>query len=119
MMTRSLRAFLFYALLHLLSRPERQHFLEACFRQLSPAGYMIFTVISTDSELYGRGTLISGNRYKLPDGLKVFFYDEVSVRKEFGRIGLIDYRPFNEPVKHHKDAQPIRLWLVICRKGKA
>ena len=35
-----------HALLHLLNEQEREKFIEDCYNQLKPGGYMIFTTVS-------------------------------------------------------------------------
>lgn len=105
-----------YALLHLFNRNERKMVLSNCFEQLRPGGYMVFSVISTRASMIKTGQQLSKNRYKMPNGLKVYFYDEPSVLKEFGKFGLIEYHEMDEPVKHLKGAEPLKFILVICRK---
>ena len=105
-----------YALLHLLNARERRCFLEACYRQLKPGGYMIFTVISKKVPMYGQGKRLSKDRYERMQGVSVFFYDFGSVQKEFSRFGLVDFSEIDEPVKHMKDESPMRFIIVKCMK---
>jgi hypothetical protein len=46
----------------------------------------------------------------------VFFYDPISIEKEFGKIGLIEYAEIEEPVKHMPKEEPMKFWRVVCRK---
>jgi cyclopropane fatty-acyl-phospholipid synthase-like methyltransferase len=105
-----------YALIHLLNKRERRTFLKSCFYQLENEGIMIFTVASNGNSLYGKGRKISRNRYEIAKGLKVYFYDEDSVLKEFEEFGMIECTDLEEPVKFMDGEEPVKLTLVICKK---
>ncbi len=105
-----------YALIHVLNRPERRYFLKACFKQLKDDGLMIFTVTSKQMDSFGRGRQISRDRFEIDKGLKVFFYDRDSIVAEFSPFGLVEFREIDEPVKFMEGVDPLRLYLVICRK---
>lgn len=105
-----------YAMIYLLNKYERRKFLKACFKQLKPGSLMVFVVTSIESSMYGLGTKLSKNRYKLPNGLDVFFYDNESIKKEFSEFGLIKSFPIEEPIKFKKGHAPIKLYYVICKK---
>lgn len=79
-----------YALIHLLDENERAKFIKSCYDQLSDNGYMVFTAISRNSQTYGQGIFLSKDRYEQFGGVKIYFYDEISIQKEFGIFGLIE-----------------------------
>ncbi|MGQ8335212.1 class I SAM-dependent methyltransferase [Sunxiuqinia sp. A32] len=106
-----------YALIHLLNKRERNEFLINCVNQLADGGMMVFTVISIESEMFGTGKWLSKNRFKLSTGLKVFFYDDESIEKEFSKFGLIYYQNIDEPIKFMDDQEPLKCKFVICRKN--
>jgi len=105
-----------YALLHLLNKNERKSFIQNCFNQLNISGYMFFTIISKTSNMFGKGKLLSTNRYQLMKGLKVFFYDSDSIKNEFENFGLVDFIEIDEPIKHMQNEPPLKCILVKCRK---
>jgi SAM-dependent methyltransferase len=105
-----------YALIHLLNKNERKIFLNACFNQLSAGGMMIFVVATKETGLYGTGKYLSKDRYKISNGLNVFFYDSESVSSEFSNVGLIEYYDIEEPIKFMVGEKPIKLCYVICKK---
>ena len=107
-----------FALVHLLSKPERRNFLKSCFNQLKPGGLMIFVMASKKMSMYGEGIKLSNNRFRISNGLKVYFYDSASVVKEFADFGLIEYKEIEEPVKFKKGQDPLKLLYVICEKKK-
>jgi cyclopropane fatty-acyl-phospholipid synthase-like methyltransferase len=107
-----------YALIHLLNRPERKQFLVDCYKQLNYNGLMIFVVASTQNQMYGKGKLISKDRFEVSKGLKVFFYNNDSIKKEFSRYGMFDDRLIEEPVRFMEGEEPIKLRLIICRKSE-
>jgi 2-polyprenyl-3-methyl-5-hydroxy-6-metoxy-1,4-benzoquinol methylase len=96
-----------YALIHLLDSSEREKLIRDCYGQLSEGGYMVFTVISKAAHTYGQGKFISKDRYEIFDGVKMFFYDEESIKSEFGNAGLVEVTAISE-------SQPF--FLIKCKK---
>jgi SAM-dependent methyltransferase len=105
-----------YALIHLLNQNERRQFLKNCFDQLCEGGIMVFVTVSKNYKMYGNGKSISKDRFRIDNGLSVFFYDSESIEKEFGSFGLTEYREIEEPVKHMGNEEPMKFWWVVCRK---
>jgi len=105
-----------YALIHLLNKNERKRFLQSCFDQLKNGGLMVFVVATKKLSMYGSGKLLSKNRFEISKGLKVFFYDDLSVSKEFSEFGLVQFYDIAEPVKFVKGYDPMPLEFVMCRK---
>ena len=105
-----------YAMIYLLNKYERRKFLESCYNQLIEGGLMIFVVTSINSSSCGTGQKLSKNKYKLPNGLKVFFYDNESIKKEFLDFGLVESIAIDEPIKFMDNQEPIKLNYVICKK---
>lgn len=96
-----------HALIHLLDENERGEFIRNCYDQLVSNGDMVFTALSKKARTYGNGTLISKDRFEQFGGVKLFFYDEASVQKEFGNYGLTE---FTEVTEDHP------LFFIKCRK---
>jgi len=106
-----------YALLHLFNQNDRRQFLKHCYNQLKPGGIMVFAMVSKDfKKLFGKGKLVSTDRFWIEKGLTVFFYDSESVQKEFGPFGLVEYSEINEPVKHMENEEPMKFFRVVCQK---
>jgi len=107
-----------YALIHLLNQNERRRFLKNCYNQLRDGGIMVFISVSKSyTKLYENGQPISKDRFRIQNGLNVFFYDPETIVEEFGQFGLIEYRELEEPVKHLENEEPMKFWMVICRKS--
>jgi len=106
-----------YALIHLLNQNERRQFLKDCYNQLRPGGIMVFVTVSKNYKMYGNGKLISKDRFRIDNGLSVFFYDSESIQKEFRPFGLTEFREIDEPVKHLENEEPMKFWVVVCRKN--
>lgn len=96
-----------YALIHLLNASERAKLIGDCYNQLAEHGVMIFTAISKDAGTYGQGKFISTDRYEIFEGVNMFFYDEESVKAEFGSFGLSEITEIHEN-------QPF--FYIKCRK---
>lgn len=107
-----------YALIHLLNQNERRQFLKNCYNQLRKGGIMVFSVVSKEYKLYGNGRPVSKDRFRINNGLNVFFYDSASVENEFGRFGLVKFHELDEPFKHMENEEPMKFYLVICRKNQ-
>jgi len=106
-----------YALIHLLNQNERRQFLKNCHSQLREGGIMVFVVVSKGyTKLYGKGKQIGKDRFQNPNGPEVFFYDEDSIVKEFGKYELLEYREIDEPVKHMENEEPMKFYQVVCTK---
>ncbi len=97
-----------YALIHLLDQAERAKLIRDCYQQLEEGGYMVFTVISKTARTYGQGTYLSPDRYEIFEGVKMFFYDHISIEAEFGAAGLLEITEIEEQFP---------FFLVRCRKG--
>ncbi|MBT3209953.1 MAG: class I SAM-dependent methyltransferase [Bacteroidetes bacterium] len=107
-----------YSLIHLLNKYERKIFILNCYNQLSPDGYMFFVVVSKKSNLFGEGEKLSKDRFKIQNGLKVFFYDEKSIKQEFFDFGLISFEEIDEPIKHIENEPPLECFLIKCQRKK-
>ncbi len=105
-----------YALLHLLNKRERRTFLKSCFSQLKPGGLMIFTVISREANMYGKGRLLSTDRFRMENGLSVYFYDSDSVQYEFRDFGMIESGNIDEPIKFMEGQESLKCKFIVCKK---
>jgi SAM-dependent methyltransferase len=97
-----------YALIHLLDGSEREKLIHDCYNQLTENGYMVFTAISKEAHTYGKGKLVSKDRYEIFDGINMFFYDRESIREEFGKAGLFE---ITEVTGNYP------FFLIKCKKG--
>lgn len=95
------------ALIHLLNQEERVKLIQNCYNQLNKNGFMVFTAITKNAPNYGKGKLISRDRYEFHAGAQIYFYDQESVQKEFGQFGLFESIEV-------EDNQP--MFLIKCRK---
>jgi SAM-dependent methyltransferase len=105
-----------YALIHLLSAKERIKLIHACYNQLRPNGYMVFIAISKMDTRYGEGKEISKDTFETTHGVSLYFYDSVSVEREFGNYGLIEAEEINEPAKNLGNKTSQKFWQITCRK---
>lgn len=105
-----------YALIHLLNNRERDKFIKDCYNQLQPNGYMIFTTISKEAPMFGKGKQLDKDYYEIMEGLKMFFYDSDSIKQEFGKYGLIEISEVIEPHKNKENKPPFKFLMVKCHK---
>ncbi|TLS51834.1 class I SAM-dependent methyltransferase [Paenibacillus antri] len=106
-----------YALIHLLNHQERAKFIKDCYDQLKPNGYMIFTTISKEAPMYGKGKRLGKDYFEIMEGVKMFFYDSDSIKQEFGTYGLIEVSEIVEPHKNMENKPPFKFTMVKCQKA--
>ena len=105
-----------YALIHLFNYWDRRKVIRNCYDQLADGGTMIFSAVSDKSETAKAGKQIGKDRRLMPNGLKVFFYDDEAIRNEFSKAGLVEIMNVDEPIKFMKDEPPMKFKLIICKK---
>ncbi|MFJ7309536.1 class I SAM-dependent methyltransferase [Peribacillus frigoritolerans] len=105
-----------YALIHLLNNRERDKFIKDCYNQLKPNGYMIFTTISKEAPMFGKGKQLGKDYFEIMEGMKMFFYDPDSIKQEFGKYGLIEFSEIVEPHKNMESKPPFKFITVKCQK---
>ncbi|WHY96786.1 class I SAM-dependent methyltransferase [Peribacillus simplex] len=105
-----------YALIHLLNNREREKFIKDCYNQLKPNGFMIFTTISKEAPMFGKGKQLGKDYFEIMEGVKMFFYDSDSIRQEFGKYGLVDSSEIVEPHKNMENKPPFKFIMVKCQK---
>jgi len=105
-----------YALIHLLNEKERIKLISDCFNQLKPNGYMVFVAISKTDAQYGDGNEISKDTFETRHGVTLFFYDSYSIKKEFGKYGLVEAIEIQEPAKNTGNKPARKFWQITCKK---
>lgn len=105
-----------YGLIYLLDSEERKKFISDCYDQLQPNGYLFFSAISKKSPNYGMGKQVGKDRFEATKGAKIFFYDDESVKEEFGKYGLVDFFEIDEPNKVMPDKPAFRFIIIKCKK---
>lgn len=103
-----------YGLLYLLDAEGRAKLLADCARQLRDGGRMVFTVISKDAPMYGRGARLGEDWYEILPGMKMYFYDEAAVRREFGAYGICEVVAVEEGAA---GGGGFPFFCVSCKKG--
>ncbi|GAO44687.1 class I SAM-dependent methyltransferase [Flavihumibacter petaseus] len=96
-----------YALIHLFDQSEREKLISDCWQQLATPGYMVFSVISKTAKNYGKGKLISKDRYEIFEGARLYFYNREAIGKEFRAYGLSTIQEVDEQFP---------FYLIICKK---
>ncbi|AYQ33167.1 bifunctional 2-polyprenyl-6-hydroxyphenol methylase/3-demethylubiquinol 3-O-methyltransferase UbiG [Runella sp. SP2] len=97
-----------YGLIYLLDQDERQKLIQDCYKQLKDDGFMFFTAITKAAKTYGQGIQISKDRFEMFGGVKIYFYDDESIKEEFGDVGLFEVTDVEENYP---------FYLIKCRKG--
>lgn len=105
-----------YALIHLLNESERKKFISNCYNQLKKDGYMIFTAVSKKAPMFGKGKKINESYYETMPGVKIFFYDSESIKREFQEYGLVEFFEIDERDSDNKDKAPIKFLFIKCKK---
>lgn len=105
-----------YGLIHLLDDNERKKFIKDCYNQLKPNGYMIFTTISKEAPMFGKGKQLGKDYFEIMEGIKIYFYDAESIKQEFGKYGLIECSEIVEPHKGMENKPPFTFLMIKCQK---
>ncbi|MFJ7406845.1 MULTISPECIES: class I SAM-dependent methyltransferase [unclassified Lysinibacillus] len=105
-----------YALIHLLNKHEREKFIQDCYNQLKPNGYMIFTTVSQNAPMFGKGKQLDKDYFEVMEGVNMFFYDADSIKQEFKQFGLVAFSEIDEPSKHAENKPPIKFIMIKCEK---
>ena len=105
-----------HALLHLLSEKERVKFIKDCYNQLKPGGYMVCTTVSKKAPMYGKGKQLEQDYYEIMEGVKMFFYDSESIKKDFNQYGLVQVSEIDEPNKNMVNKPSINFLKITCQK---
>lgn len=105
-----------YALLHLLKDVERKKFINDCFNQLGGAGIMVFVTLSTKDHRFGKGEQIDKNTFVTNHGISLYFYDIVSIERDFSPYGLYQAIEIDEPNIKNPAKPPQKFWMICCRK---
>lgn len=103
-----------YGLIYLLDPRGREKLIQDCYRQLTPGGPMIFTVISKEAPMYGRGPRLGDDWYEIMPGVKMYFYDAASIQREFGPYGLVEVSKIDEPTP---GGGSFPFFNVVCEKA--
>jgi len=101
-----------YSLIHLLDKVDRLKLIEDCYSQLMPNGIMVFVALSTNDERFGVGDEVRKNTFQSHNGLNLYFYDEASVKEEFGKYNIRELKEINEPEENPNE----RHWMIVCKK---
>ncbi len=103
-----------YGLIYLLDADGREKLIRDCYRQLTPGGHMIFTLISKTAPFYGQGTRIGDDCYERVPNLSMYFYDADSVKRDFGPYGPVECFGIDEPSGGGASLPFIN---VVCRRS--
>ncbi|MCM3761268.1 class I SAM-dependent methyltransferase [Alkalihalobacillus oceani] len=106
-----------HALLHLLNKTERAAFIKECYNQLQPGAYMIFTTVSKKAPMFGKGKQLDKDYFETKEGVKLYFYDADTIRKEFREYGLVEFSEIDEPNKDNDNKPPITFLMIRCKKS--
>ena len=105
-----------YSLLHLLNGEDRVKLIENCYNQLAPEGYMVFVTISKHHYKYEIGEEVEIDTHAMPYGVTLYFYDNESIKRDFGKYGLIDAALIDEPKTGDVNELKRGFWCVTCKK---
>ena len=85
-----------FGLIYLLDGPGRAKLIRDCYRQLAPGGWMIFTVVSKHAPMYGQGVKLGDDWFETHCGMRLYFYDAVSLERAFAPHGLVEVVEIDE-----------------------
>ena len=71
-------------------------------------------MVAKAAPMFGQGTRVGEDRYETEHGVRIFFYDADSIRREFSPHGLVDFFTVDETMP---DGSLRPFLQVICRPG--
>ena len=77
---------------------------------------MIFTTVSKQAPMFGKGKQLDKDYFEIMEGVKMFFYDSNSIKQEFEKYGLVEILEIDEPSKNMGNKPPINFLIVKCKK---
>jgi len=77
---------------------------------------MIFTAVSKEAPMFGKGKKLKENYYEIMEGVKIFFYDSESIKQEFGKCGLVEFSEIEEIDNDNRNKPPVKFLLIKCKK---
>lgn len=101
-----------YSLIHLLNQAERKKLIQDCYSQLKYNGILVFVALSINDKRFGLGEELEKNTFHSPQGLNLYFYEEASIKNEFGNYNMIEAKEINEPIENPKE----KFWMIVCEK---
>ena len=101
-----------YSLIHLLNKTDRIQLITNCYSLLKYNGLMVYVALSINDKRFGVGERIEKNTFRSPHGLILYFYDEASIKEEFGSCHIIALKEIDEPEINPDE----RHWMVVCLK---
>jgi len=105
-----------HGLLYLLTPNQRKALIDACYQQLAVNGWMVFSVLSTNSPNYGRGNQIDTDTFEIAKGGQLYFYNEAALLKEFKSYGCIDFIEIDEQVDKNTQKGAFKFYIIRCKK---
>lgn len=80
---------------------------------------MIFTAVSKKAPMFGKGQKLDENYYETMPGVRIFFYDSESIKKDFEEYGLVEFSEIDEIDSDNKDKPPMKFLLIKCKRTKS
>lgn len=105
-----------HALLHLLNKQEREQFIKGCYNQLKPGGYMVFHNCFSKAPMFGKGKQLDKDYFEIMEGVKMFFYNSESIKRDFNKYGLVQVSEIDEPNKNMENKPSINFLMIKCQK---
>ncbi|MDV3426406.1 MAG: SAM-dependent methyltransferase, partial [Bacillota bacterium] len=72
--------------------------------------------ISKEAPMYGKGKQLGKDYFETKYGVKMFFYDDDSIKQEFEKYGLIEISEIVEPHKNMENKPSFKFIMVKCQK---
>ncbi len=77
---------------------------------------MVYVALSKNTKTYGEGKIVGEDQFLLRHGVKLFYCDADSVKKEFEKYGLVEAIEINAPAKNSAPGPSQKFWKIICKK---
>lgn len=68
--------------------------------------------------MYGKGKQLDKDYYEIMEGVKMFFYDSESIKKDFNQYRLVQVSEIDEPNKNMANKPSINFLMIKCKKER-
>lgn len=103
-----------FGLVYLLDAAGRAKLYRDCAAQLAPGGTMVFTAVTRDAPMYGRGERLGDHWFQTHPGMRLYFYAADELAAELAPFGQVRVSPIGETAAGGTE---LPFHFAVCRRS--